>query len=1703
LTQIGRFKDEANYRWTADQQADVQHVVDNFTYDYDDFKGDMFVRFVRDLGSLGGRPIWGQRRAGRLLMVKKHIDNDATKNINRRRYTIAHESGHQLDADRLGSNEKQQLMALMKPDGRYDNWREGAYEWMASEVFAHEFAHLYMGGGGSWGNILTGSNEFYRRSFNDSAAAKALIDTFTDSDGDDHDDDDDGSLPVTVWLPAKDLSRRKKPDGTSKQGSGRDEHLPMGRIPYGPAGGVVNWIYDALLKFDADFPDDIETINTANLELTVIGAPGGTTHLIGSGDKSVLRAQRVLQDWAEGNNEEGEWDSSDWVNPSVSSNVAALGAVGSKVTGTRMAFDVMAHVRQWAPSRVAVAGLGEGKGNPNHGQLLTMARTDKIDGATEFGSGENGTTAYQPRLRIEYTPKSSNPVGEAIGPAGEINTNIFHFEGEYNLPIGEDVLGKVEIQVKRAGGSNVWTPAERLATANEESLGIFSTASSAQGAPAWVVGVGYEWRFRVRSKRSGKQSEWTDWLAFSITNTAPTVSATSLGSKQTLDGVYFGGPFTGPATPAIADSMSTPAGFARMSMWMAYWKGLGIPAFTSAVNLMVEMNMRGAILMGLDWNSPYYELPADVEDKLDILIANGITPYLGVWLKQLDSAELTLALGAWADGNGKWGGVVVDIEEAWKTYQSDHPVTAEANLVAFETGMRAVMSGKPLAYSSYGTVNFHTDMNYPLLDDHFDLFLGQIYSDTKAENTVAGMTTSMNQAFNQYNNMGLTLPYIPVMSAYGSGANAPTRRYFAERALEQKGGVSFWKYATTINSDVRAVFASLPRDLPGTPVPQQLRVVGQRTQLRPEAEGNPAWANDIGTLWDTGEVALNSSEHENLRVRRLYRGQRLEAGTYTYRVQVQDSLGAWSAWDYATVTLTDPYQPDSGAIDYLSQYRQQSKVRIRIFDMDANRGPGEVKAIIYDAQHIGASTVANDVGEFYFTVPTMHPQASEIEPLQRHYALEFYRGGIWKPLFEGVIMDMDADEDEVVFYGLDYMGLLSKNVETAFFTTDQPEKSIDSGGSKYIDKTISYVIKDQLQRGHDLEDSTIGFIEVEATADHVLMESIPSKVTINAAFRERLGFILGLIQSAKQGTGLRSRLWPERTADGTYQWRYKNNAGTERDNLRLRYGELVQGFRVVLLGDWAARVYGVGRITNEVKPRFKMANAPGIDTGIWGNVAQPAVWNDLIDENDLQRRVKQLALEMGKFGKSVALGLRVSGIEVFDGWNLLDNVPVEIQRGAVDTTRYGSGYWTIQGVEYRLEPDGHDELTLAIKPREDSTAPDPDLIPSHPVSNAGEWTETVGENLMLTSATVLRDDGTVAAVVTAQWDPLDVENFDLYAVQIARVDLELDEEPDDADFQHALMATTPNATIDFEDMLPDEQYAVRVGAYDTMGNFTGFSDPTVITAATDNTIPPVPAGLSVGGAIRSLVISWEPVGATDLAFYEVSYRLNGTSDPFVTIQTGATLISITGLQANDAGTIKYDVKVRAVDLSENRSAYGPTVVGTPNQVTGGVIALGSISTEHIDTEGIDAGVMTTGYMSIGEPAVPEPPLPPGSPPVFVVYNGAGVEIGRIDSTGMYWQDPTNTNRRMRFLDGVLEFSNDGGATWTTAINADGILANSLLIGHIPGGHNLIPNSSFELADFIGAGSKMWDVTGDWDDKLAGSVLIDDTTGDLKMTSVTY
>jgi hypothetical protein len=677
-------------------------------------------------------------------------------------------------------------------------------------------------------------------------------------------------------------------------------------------------------------------------------------------------------------------------------------------------------------------------------------------------------------------------------------------------------------------------------------------------------------------------------------------------------------------------------------------------------------------------------------------------------------------------------------------------------------------------------------------------------------------------------------------------------------------------------------------------------------------------------------------------------------------------------------------------------------------------------------------------------------------------------------VFEGLITDMDATEDEVVFYGLDYMGLLSKSIETAFYDWDAPEKDITEGGAKYIDKQISYIIKDQLIRGKAETNAPMGFIDVEGQGANTLLEPINERVSIHAEFRERLSFILGLIQSAKQGTGKRSRLYVERLADGTYRWRYKNNAGIDRDNLRLKYGELVQGFRLVLLGDWAAKVYGVGRITNEIKLRFKSGTAPGIDTAIWGNVAMAAIWQDLIDENDLARRVKQMALELGKFGKSVALGLRVSGLEPLDGYDLMDNIPVEIVRGAVDTTRYGSGYWTILGTEYRLSPDGHEELTLAIKPREDSTPPSSDLIPSSPISGAPEWSRLglVGANMAIDTVTSLRDDGTVTAQATVTTDPLDPTNYGYSTVQIA-----LQQTPGAFDFTNGITYQYVDPAVTIYDLLPGQDYAVRVGAYDISGNFSGWSDPMAFTAAADPDPPAMPLNLTVSPTIGGLSIKFDPVSASDLDHYEFGYHTGAGAD--VSIVTKATLVALTGLLPNTT----YQVRVRAVDTSGNASAWTSYVAGTTALVQTG------------DVGPLDASVIRTGVLRVGGADVTAPTLE--------VYDGTGQLLFRVDENGILAIDPTNTDRQMIFFNGTLSFTNDDWATSGVAIDGDGITATAIRLGVAPGGHNLVPNSSFENVPFLTAATKVWTLAADWGTTIGTDVGVDKSTGSLKLTAVTY
>ena len=455
---------------------------------------------------------------------------------------------------------------------------------------------------------------------------------------------------------------------------------------------------------------------------------------------------------------------------------------------------------------------------------------------------------------------------------------------------------------------------------------------------------------------------------------------------------------------------------------------------------------------------------------------------------------------------------------------------------------------------------------------------------------------------------------------------------------------------------------------------------------------------------------------QNLRV--LYGGPGLPAGTYSFRMQARDALGAVTPWLYGQVTLAQQYVPQPGDLVNLSRYGVPPPFRIRIYAVDLTagkgRGPGKLLAELTDAANVGASEFYNTAGEFFFTLPAIHPQAAVIEPYQCHYELQLHTGQGWRGVAYGLITDFDATDDEVVFYGQDYLAVLGRMVEERFSSVDA-ELSVDKGGAKYVTKSIDFIIKDQLTKEQAKPNSPLGFIAVGDVA------AMAEQVTIYASFKQRLPFIAGLIDSSRAGTGRATRLVAERDVNGNWKWRVLYNPGVVRDNLRMEYGGLVQGFRTVAFGAWGTAVNASGRTVQGLKVYSARSVAPGISEATYGAWPTTALYQDIDDLNDLQRRSAQSAAKVAKVGKQMGIGLRVNGLNLKDGWDITDHMPVAIKRGVVDTSRFGSGYWTCWGWTWHSHPDGHQDMVLSLLPREDTVPPNPDLIPSSPVLDIPEW----------------------------------------------------------------------------------------------------------------------------------------------------------------------------------------------------------------------------------------------------------------------------------------------------------------------------------------------------------------------------------------------
>jgi hypothetical protein len=216
--------------------------------------------------------------------------------------------------------------------------------------------------------------------------------------------------------------------------------------------------------------------------------------------------------------------------------------------------------------------------------------------------------------------------------------------------------------------------------------------------------------------------------------------------------------------------------------------------------------------------------------------------------------------------------------------------------------------------------------------------------------------------------------------------------------------------------------------------------------------------------------------------------------------------------------------------------------------------------------------------------------------------------------------------------------------------------------------------------------------------------------------------VTGLIDSHRQGTGKRSRILVRQKTAGGYEVVVQDDPGQVRDNLRLKYGELVQGYRVIPFGSgWASRMNGIGRTRDGIRVLYNTKTAPGIDEAVWGRFAQAAIIDGVSDANDLARRVQQAATKAGKLGKQVGLGLRSGVLQPLDGYDITDLFPVAIDHGGVKTANFGSGYWAAMAVTWEASDQGQQVTTLTLQPREDTVAPNPDLLVLSPISPQAEW----------------------------------------------------------------------------------------------------------------------------------------------------------------------------------------------------------------------------------------------------------------------------------------------------------------------------------------------------------------------------------------------
>ena len=166
---------------------------------------------------------------------------------------------------------------------------------------------------------------------------------------------------------------------------------------------------------------------------------------------------------------------------------------------------------------------------------------------------------------------------------------------------------------------------------------------------------------------------------------------------------------------------------------------------------------------------------------------------------------------------------------------------------------------------------------------------------------------------------------------------------------------------------------------------------------------------------------------------------------YFWRVRSYDTAGVAGPWsDLGTASFTAPtntigFPPPEGNPNFATTTTiARNKYRLEFYPLLASLNGFDPKpsAVVFDAKKIGVSQSVNEPGEFFFTLESGHPQIQFITPQKTFWRACRWdeTNGYFRVLSEGIITKSVSYANEVVFYGIDKLGMTERTMVSTEFT---------------------------------------------------------------------------------------------------------------------------------------------------------------------------------------------------------------------------------------------------------------------------------------------------------------------------------------------------------------------------------------------------------------------------------------------------------------------------------------------------------------------------------------------------------------------------------------------------------------------------------------------------------------------------------------------